>query len=480
MKGTVVSKKEIRVYGQYFTPIEIFKTYILPEIKDKLYNYLWVDLFAGEGNLILPILDEIPSENKIDFFRDHIYLFDIHPEMVERAVQNAIKYGIPEKLAREKIKVRDTIANYPEFILQEKFPVYHITNPPYLYLGNISKNKNLDKYLKYFEGENEGYQDLYQLALINDLRHNIPKMIYIIPSNFLFGSSVSNKIRKDFLSFYNITKAIIFEKKIFKHTGTHTVICFFERKDTKRDETQKFKALKLNSTEKSRIYILKPKYHYRAGTEFKDFCSIMKVKNPIKVKFYLFLEDIKKNIGNCEIKVLDVNEYTPKGYRVKNFKVNNSFCTKIKNNILFIRTLDTGTKKGKAGLYVIKEIFGVDGLLVSKAPYRTHPIQLFLYPTLSYQDQIFLKDYFNLILDYFRKLTDSEFMTTYKYSQSEYTRKYLGLTQVKDLIATFPILELTEESKKELKTLVYSGNAEEVINFLYNLNKRGRYYGIKE
>jgi len=468
----VVLTKRFRVYGQYFTPVEIFKTYILPEIRDKLYNYLWVDLFAGEGNLILPILEEIPLNEREDFFREHIYLFDIHPKMVESAIQNAIKYGIPEKLARERIKVRDTIANYPEFILQEKFPVYHITNPPYLYLGYISKHKEMTKYLKYFEEENEGYQDLYQLALINDLRHDIKKMIYIIPANFLFGGSISNKIRNDFLPFYRITKAIVFEKKIFKHTGTHTVICFFERKSTRKDEIQKFKALKLNSKEKLRVYILKPKYHYRAGTEFKDFCSIMKVKNPIKVKFYLFLEEIKKNHGDCEIKVLDVNEYTSKGYTVKRFKVNNALCRKVKDNILFVRTLDTGTKGGRAGLYVIKEVFGVDGLLVSKAPYRTHPIQLFLDPSLSYQDQIFLKDYFNLILEYFRELTDSEFMTTYKYSQSEYTRKYLGLTQVKDLIATFPILELTEESKEELKALVYSGNVEGVINFLYNHKKK--------
>lgn len=51
----------------------------------------------------------------------------------------------------------------------------------------------------YFSGPNNGYQDLYQIALINDLRNNIFNMIYIIPTNFLFGFSVSNKIRMDFL-----------------------------------------------------------------------------------------------------------------------------------------------------------------------------------------------------------------------------------------------------------------------------------------
>jgi len=70
---------------------------------------------------------------------------------------------------------------------------------------------------------------LYQLGLINDLHHGIKKMVYIIPSNFLFGFSVSNKIRDDFLKYYIIRKAIIFEKEIFEYTGTNVVICFFER-----------------------------------------------------------------------------------------------------------------------------------------------------------------------------------------------------------------------------------------------------------
>lgn len=44
-------------------------------------------------------------------------------------------------------------------------------------------------------------------------------------------------------------------------------------------------------------------------------------------------------------------------------------------------------------------------------------------------------------------LTDSEFMTTYKYSNSEYTRKYLDLSQVKKLIQTLPWPELTEDEQ---------------------------------
>ncbi len=69
-------KTKRRKFGIHLTSIEIFHKYIFPEIKDLLENYLWVDLYAGEGNLILPILNEIPYDKRESFFRGHIFLFD--------------------------------------------------------------------------------------------------------------------------------------------------------------------------------------------------------------------------------------------------------------------------------------------------------------------------------------------------------------------------------------------------------------------
>jgi len=468
---TVKSKK--RVYGEYLTSIDIFKEFILPEIKENIYEYRWVDLFCGEGNLILPILELIPEEDKrIEFFKKHIFLFDIQKEMVEKSILNAFKYGIPKEIAQKNIMQQDTIKNYPTFLLDSDLPVYHITNPPYLYIGYIVKHQDTQKYLEYFQGPNEGYQDLYQLALMNDLRANIKRMIYIIPSNFLFGFSVSNKVRDDFLTFYNIKKAFIFEKKIFEFTGVNVGIFFFERKEFPKIERVIFEGIKINKETHKKLYTLEPKNHFRAGNEFEEFVKNYKSPKPLKVSFYLTTDEVKKNKGDRKVEVIDANAFNGKEYEKKVIEVNDNLYKKIKANVLFVRTLDTGSLNGRAGLYLIKEVFSVDGILISKSKYRTHPIQIFFEPQINREEQILLKNYFNLVLEYFRSRTDSEFMTTYKYSNSKYTRKYLGLSQIKELIETFPILVLGDYELNKLKILIERKDAEEIISFVKVCNKK--------
>ncbi len=467
-----ILNKKRRTYGEHLTPIQIFKEFILPEIKDKLYNYIFVDLFAGKGNLVLPILELIPENERVEFFRKHIFLFDTQKELIEHAIQNATKYGIPKEIANQNIIQRDTIKDYPKFLLNLGLPIYHITNPPYLYIGYIVKHKETQRYLEYFRGNNEGYQDLYQLALINDLRYGIEKMVYIIPSNFLFGFSVSNKIREDFLKYYVIRKAGIFEKKIFEYTGTNVVICFYERKKEPKHEIFSFESLKINKEIQRRVYTLKPENHYRAGGDFEEFVNEYQTFKPLKITYYLTAEEVEKNKGDIEVEVIDANAFNGKEYEKFKIYVNKKLYDKIKSNMLFIRTVDTGSLDGRVGLYKIKDVFGVDGILVTQAKYRTHPIQVFIEPQLSEEEQDLLMSYFNLVLEYFRKKTDSEFMTTYKYSNSEYTRKYLGLSQVKKLIQTFPWLTLTEEERTYFKDLIKNRDVEAVIHFVKEKNKK--------
>jgi len=461
---SLAESTERRKYGMHLTSIDIFYQFILPEIKKELWNYCWVDLFAGEGNLILPILELIPSNQRVKFFKEHIWLFDNNSSLIKEAIKNAVKYGIKQEIAQEKILVRDTLCDYPIFIKNSPFPIFHITNPPYLYLGYIVKKAR--EHLQYFTGPNEFYQDLYQIALVNDLRNNISKMIYIIPSNFLFGYSASNKIRKDFFEFYKVEKAIIFEKKIFEYTGTNVCICFFNKKGAPHHSPIKFKTIKINQNIVEKEILLKPENCYRAGNEFDEFVEKFRSGNPLKIKFYLNKDELEKQSGKYKIKLLDANQWLGNHYQLVEYSVNHKLYERIVKNPLFIRTIDTGGWEGRAGLYLIPEVFNADGILVSEAKYRTHPIQIFIEPSLNYEEICLLRKYFNWVLEELRKITDSEFMTTYKYSNSEYTRKYLGLSQAKALIETFPILELDNKTKKILSALVSEKDLQGIVEFL--------------
>jgi hypothetical protein len=348
------------------------------------------------------------------------------------------RLACPNSLAREHIRQRDTLADYPDEILRSALPVYHVTNPPYLYLGYIPKHPETRPYLRYFTGRNEGYQDLYQIALINDLRHAVPKMAYIIPSNFLFGDAISNKIRDDLLDAYTIRKAYLFEQSLFEHTGVHVMIAFFERKPYACREVQAFEAVKVNHTAWARRYRLSPKWHYRAGSEFEEFATLHRAARPLKVRYYLHWETVQQHAGAYPLRLVDANDFSGKGYRVLEVGVNAALYEQVKANPLFVRTLDTGSADGRAGLYFIPEVFGADGIVVTKATYRTHPIQVFHRAAPTAGRPAPAAGLLQPAVGTLRALTDSEFMTTYKYSESAYTRKYLGLSQAKALIETFP------------------------------------------
>ena len=464
---TIKEKAKRRKFGLHLTSVDIFYNYIFPEIKDRLEDYLWVDLYAGEGNLILPILEEIPVDQRITFFQNHIYLYDVQKDMVQNCIKNAECYGIPKEIAENKIIIRDNLEDFPQILKKQNYSIFHVTNPPYLYLGYIRKHNETKKYLEYFEGLNKGYQDLYQIAMMNDLRNEVGDLIYVIPTNFLFGASVSNKFRLDFLKFYTITKMVIFETSMFDYTGTNICICFLKRKEFPRDNPQLFEGLKFKDKKISlkRYYNLKPKYKYRAGSEFDTFLEESHTRNSLKISYYLKKEEVINNPGSLEIKVIDANKYENNQYKNLILKVNNKLSEKLRNNILYAQTVDTGSIDGRAGLGIIKEHFGVDGIFVSGNTYRTHPIQIFLEPVLVYDDQILLRNYFNTLLEYFRRELDSEFLTTYKYSNADYTRKYLGLTQVRGLIETFPY-DFKESDKNSLKSYIKKNEIKNIFKLI--------------
>jgi len=254
---------------------------------------------------------------------------------------------------------------------------------------------------------------------------------------------------------------------MFKFTGTNICISFFKRKAISKEEPQSFEGLKFKDKNNfvKRDYYLKPKYKYRAGSEFDEFIEENYTRNPLKVSYYLQKEEVFNNPGSFKTMVIDANKYENNHYQNLIINVNEKLKSKLRNNILYARTVDTGSIDGRAGLGIIKEHFGVDGIYVSENTYRTHPIQIFLQPELTQKDQILLRNYFNALLEHFREKLDSEFLTTYKYSKANYTRKYLGLTQVRGLIETFPY-ELKEEDKDMLISYIKNSKIERIFELI--------------
>jgi N-6 DNA Methylase len=463
------SKKNRRNFGQHFTSLDVFKQYILPEIKTLIHQYVWVDMYAGSGNLILPILDLVPKSKQIDFFKQQMFLFDVQPECIGQCIENAIARGIPQPIAEKNIKLNDSLKQAPALLQKLQKPIFHLTNPPYLYLGYIVKNKETQKYLPLFKDENKGYQDLYQIAMINDMKNSIQDLIYIIPSNFLFGNSVSNKFRDDFLQEYSISKVVIFEKQIFDFTGTNVIIVFLKRKKTPSNTSQIFEGIKIGKKLETRSYNLSSKYHYKAGGLFEDFITEFRAKTPLKCSYYLKQSEVEKNSGSHQIKVIDSNQFEHTHYKTVGIDVNQEMKERIINNPLWVRTVDTGQWGGRAGLYLIQTSFNVDGILVSKNTYRTNPIQIFFKSPISVKNQHLLLKYFNLMLEYLRKEADSEFMTTYKYSGAKYTRKYFGLSQAKKLIETFPILDLNSSQIDDFEQIIEKEQPKVILTFCKSL-----------
>ena len=466
----LTTKISRRTYGQHFTAANICKTYILPHITPVLWKYCWLDLFAGEGDLIFPLLDQIEPAHRLDFFRDHIILRDVQADCVENCIKRSKTYGIPDDLARRNIQLQDSLEESTLLTSFSHYPFFHLTNPPYLYVGYIMKNRDSAQLRGYFQGKNAGYQDLYQLALMNDARRKIENMIYIIPVNFLFGNAISNKFRDDFLNEYSIQQILLFETKIFTHTGSNVLITFFNRKAHPKSEPLNFPVNKITSANGElsppKTYYLDPQNHYRAGISFDQFILNHKASTPVKIHFYLQQKEIQEHQGITSISVIDANNFINGKYNSMTVHVTPEFAAYIRSNSLWIRTIDTGTEEGRVGLYSVQNSFDVEGILVSKNTYRTHPIQLFFNPSLSIDDQELIKQYFNLILEYLHEQTESEFLTTYKYSNALYTRKYLGLSQARQIFSTFSVYLLRSPYRTELMTILSRKDIPELLKLI--------------
>lgn len=455
------SRSQKRADGVHYTPASVFEEHIFPSIKDDLWSYCWTDLYCGEGDLIFPIVEKIPRADRATFFEQHVRMRDISASAVRKCLGRASRLGVPEEVARKSIAVSDTLLRFPE--INSCYEIYHITNPPYLYIGYIMKHAETQRHLKYFEGANAGLQDLYQVALANDLQHGTRRMVYIIPSNFLFADAASNRIRGMVFPRYRLGRAIIFEKKIFAETGTNVMIGFFERKEYDDSSPQAIELTKIGGVVTRERLTVSREGRWRAGGQFDD-CVDRMPKNSLKVSFYLLSKDVESNPGSCAVTLVDSSRYSSSSYAKADARVSLELADRIRRNGIWVRTVDTGSEQGRAGFYSIRGSFGADGIVVgSNSTYRTSPIQVFIDPPLSPDGLRFLMLWANSLLSYMRGMLGSDFMTTYKYSNSRYTRKYLGLKQAKSILRACPV-SLGEGERRAISLLLESGNYRDAFN----------------
>ena len=88
-------------------------------------------------------------------------------------------------------------------------------------------------------------------------------------------------------------------------------------------------------------------YHYKAGNEFEEFIERFKSKKPLKLHYYLKKKEIEENNGDNKLSVIDANGYKGGKYQENEIFVNNQMEKQILLNILWVRTVDTGSWDGR-------------------------------------------------------------------------------------------------------------------------------------
>jgi len=323
-------------YGQFYTKNS---HYIVGDLINIIPNdKIVVDPFVGYGDLIKLLQNEKE-------------IYDIDPK-----IDNTIK--------------QDTLLNPLNYINK-----WIITNPPYL-----ARNKNKDKtlYDKY------DLNDLYKIALKTIM--GCEGGVIIIPLNFFSGQD--DKIRKEFLSQYKITKLKIFEEQVFDDTS-YTVCAFSFIKEN--NDRQIINTIFLPSEEIKNIELTLSN-NYMFG---ENFFKIINHENPLKIT-----------------RLVNYNVIKP-------------------NTYLYLRATDTGTDDGRISLTINKNHF------YGKNTDRTFATIILSddFSNIDINQQQNICNIFNFLLEKYRLEYNSLFLNNYRNSTKSYSRKRISFNMAYKLIS---------------------------------------------
>lgn len=348
-----------RQLGQFFTKDS---NYILDGFEKFTKNKNVTDPFAGGGDLL--------------FWAK------------KNGAKNITGYDIDEKYVNGKtVFLNDSLLNPKQYD-------FILTNPPYL---NINKASHAAKE-RYFYKFN--FDDLYQISL-SQIK-NSKEGIIIVPINFLSAKN-SKKIRNEFFAKFKIIQMNYFKCQVFPDT-TYNVVAFYYKQ--KRDQFEdKFSIKACIYPEKEFVSIgLSAKYDWAIGGEFLS--EIQKQKNILGISRLTERDVIRKENGK-KIKIA----YN----HVKNsdvFTVGNDLYNLIKNNIILLKAIDSGSEAGKIALENIKKQYGLD-CLISKESSR-HMIYLIFNRPVSIPEQEKIIELFNKEINDLRHRYLSLFLTNYR------------------------------------------------------------------
>jgi hypothetical protein len=402
-------------------------------------THIVYDAFAGDGDLIFGLMRWLPNDDaRAQWFRTHAFLYDVRPEAVDRMRDRAIALGVPTDIARERIRVRDTLAEPP----QHGENAIHITNPPWLYKGTIAKCPDAkDLWAHYFQGTS--YVDVYQLAMANDIRLGVREAVYIVPPNFLFGDTIASAIRREVFRYYTVPTIVYYAYPIFETTDQHAMVVHLKRKPSPDDEPQE---VAFEYREPHRVLHYRERLSvangYRAGAAFDEYVGDDDRLAPYTVRWYLTWDEVLRRRGNNTVRLLDVSVYG-----IATADIDDELLAEIRANPYFLRPLDS-TNGRRAGLYPAQREYGVE-CIVAHRPHRTHPIQLRVSPPLPESCWDTVAEAFNTTLERLRAQTHDGFMTCFRYGHTP--RRYLGLNQAARLL---------RRTLKECLTQAYSASAQ--------------------
>jgi hypothetical protein len=272
-------------------------------------------------------------------------------------------------------------------LLNPKSYEFVLTNPPYLYQNKLDDNSIL---------VHSKHTDLYQLSLEKIMGSD--EGIAIVPINFLSAEN-AKYIREMFLRNFEIVKANYFTEQVFDDT-TYNVIAFYYRKKT--NMSPKMIIDLTIYPQKTLVQIkLYEKYNWQIGGEF--LASINRYKNPLGIE-RLEEEDLKS--GDM---IVDV-AYNHLNTRRK-LKVDKKTYHKIKNNIVILKAIDTGTENGRICLDDVRR-YGCDGLVSIKT--SRNQINLIFPENIGISEQEQLIELFNYEIEDKRSRYHSLFMTNYR------------------------------------------------------------------